>query len=204
MPSKKTTVPLTQESARATAYYPEAVIANDYLSKIAPDKIPSAAQKYLSDPTREGLPGTLARQVASDDAKTYQDNAAAFTNGYLRLQSGAVIRPEEEEKFNQRYIPQPGDSKERLQAKKIRRAVVILALKTIGEGGLPKGPDGGASMAMIDEALNERFRPQMEEALKAENGTAPTPGDASGGGGDQPKARMRYNPKTGKLEPTNG
>jgi hypothetical protein len=170
IPSTKTTVPLTEQAGRAASYYMESNGANRYLDTITVDKIPSITDKALSDQSREGITGDAARYLASDEAKTFQDNAQGFTNGYLRLQSGAVIRPEEQKTFEQRYIPQPGDSKERLEAKKIRREVVMMALKQVGTGSLPMDETGKASFAGIEGQLNALYGDKLVQASEAETG----------------------------------
>src|SRR4029077_9350707 len=103
-----------EQAGRATAFWQESKLNNDYLDSVTADKIPGIWQKFLSDPAREGIQGDIFRMAATDEAKSLQDSHTRFTNGYLRLQSGAVIRQDEEKLFQQRYIPQPGDSEGRL------------------------------------------------------------------------------------------
>jgi hypothetical protein len=203
----RTTSPTTQEQDKGIAYYGESYINNAYLDRIGIKDIPTNWQLTLADPSREGYFGRAARAAASGKSKSFQDAADGFVNGYLRLQSGAVLRPEEIATFSKRYIPEPGDDEVRLEEKRVRRQMVMEALHQIGQGTLPM-VDGAPSMKNIDAYIDKHANELISAVATSRSNGLLSGGPVAPPGGAAPPAGgriiRRLNPNTQQMETVNG
>ena len=108
-------------------------------------------------------------------AKTAGDE---FLQAILRKDTGAAITSQEQALYGETYLPQPGDSKERLKYKKEARARAVAALQA------------GMSQAQLEAVARA-------EALAMESGGPPPEAPPAAEGG---KKRLKFNPETGEIE----
>lgn len=80
-----------------------------------------------------GLPsrgaGLLPQGLKSEDRQRFDQAARDFINATLRRESGAAIAQSEFDNANLQYIPQPGDSDEVLEQKRLNRETIARALQ---------------------------------------------------------------------------
>lgn len=131
--------------------------------KVAPSQVAIAGYKsefpnWLPGGQILGAGITAANRTlnpyVTEEAMKYQQAQENWVTANLRLESGAVIGPEEMQKEIQKYFPQPGDPKSLRDQKKAARAVAQRAVTAqAGPGqnmieGIAGGqPSGGASGA---------------------------------------------------------
>lgn len=67
----------------------------------------------------------IGNYLTSNDYKSFQQAKRDFINSQLRRESGAVISKEEFESADKQYFPQPGDSPEVIEQKRVSRQSAI-------------------------------------------------------------------------------
>lgn len=116
---------------------------------------------------------TASNYVLGKEAQMYAQAKADWIRAKLRKESGAVIGPEEFKGEDTTYFPQPGDSAEVIEQKRVSR------LNAQKQFELMAGP--GADVAF--------GRTQQQQQNQNQNANV-----------TQPRTRWVYNPRTGKLE----
>lgn len=120
------------------------------------------------------LVGSVAQNLVSGaDAQKYRQAQADWVRAKLRKESGAVIGPQEFQDEIKTYFPQPGDSAQVIEQKRISR------LNAQKQFEMMAGP--GAESAV--------GRTQQQQQNQNQTSTV-----------TQPRTRFVYNPRTGKLE----
>ena len=159
--------PMTESQSKDTTYAVRASGSAPTLDKYGD------ALLSLGEATGGQIPG-VGNFVKSDEYQVAEQAAREFTTAVLRKDSGATITPAEEQLANKTWIPQPGDGKPVLEAKRQARKRAIAAMKA-----------GMTPQAIV----------AMEQALAQE----PAPDAPSGEQGAVPKIR-KFNPSTGRIE----
>lgn len=101
---------------------------------------------------------TMLGGVKDPKVQMFEQAQRDFINAVLRRESGATITPEEFANAEQQYFPQPGDSKEVLEQKRINRMQATQNLKTESAGAVDLIPSVRAQM------LGERVQGQAPQA----------------------------------------
>jgi len=117
----RTTPPttLTQDQARAATYADRMSESNAIMSRL--DNVAlDWVQKGLSK-----VGGAVGFGMNTSDFQRVKQAQENFINSSLRLESGAVINPDEFNKAAQQYFPQPGDSAPVIAQKKANREAQI-------------------------------------------------------------------------------
>lgn len=96
------------------------------------------AEKVVGEGAMNLVPGT-------GDRGQFMNAKRAFINALLRRESGAAIAAGEFASYDKEYFPQPGDTKEQIDAKRAHRAEVIAGLAR--EAGKGYRPTYGLDMA---------------------------------------------------------
>lgn len=132
----------TAENLKAANYGQRASGANANLETLIP-QVMGSTQGYGTF-----LQNSLPNAWHSDASQQYDQAVAEFGTAVLRKDSGAVLSPEDFEKLNTSYIPQPGDGAKQLQQKADarRRAIEGLAIEANGKG---QGTDSGSGFTTM-------------------------------------------------------
>lgn len=168
---------LTEIQGKATGFASRMEDAESTLSKFENKVWPSqvAMAGYKSDmpswmPGGQIIGGAITaanksfNPMVSDEAMAYQQAQENWVTANLRLESGAVIGPEEMQKEIQKYFPQPGEPKSIADQKKKARAVAQRAVKAQAGPGQNMikdivGPQGA-------EPSKEDYRKQADAILR--------------------------------------
>jgi len=156
--------PMTEGQSKDTVYATRAEGALPYVD---------GGNAALTNPWQRGMdavPGA-GNYLTSNDYQVASSGGKEFLQALLRKDTGATIQPFEVQEYGSVYLPQPGDSKERLAYKKEARHRAVAAMQA----------------GMTPQAIIAK-----EKALS-------TPG-ASGGATQQPQANINASgPKVGDV-----
>lgn len=117
------------------------------------DKMASAASSGMNT-----LPGIVGGP--SDEQQQTDQARRDFVNAVLRIESGAVINPDEFNNAQKQYFPQPGDSEAVIKQKRANRQSAIEGLSVMSGPAKPRidaararaKPDGRTSTGKIGDA----------------------------------------------------
>lgn len=144
---------LTEGQEKTVVYGNRAARAADQL-----ESIDSALTNYW-DAQGSGLPLGIGNQVISEDYQKARQYAEEFLSAVLRKDTGAAITEQEMQIYGRTYLPQPGDSAEVLQQKRMARRQAVEDLKRgLGDrGSLIEGgsaPSSGGDIIEYDAEGN--------------------------------------------------
>lgn len=163
-----TTAKFTEAQSKDNVFASRAEGALQVLEGVA-GELTSATQRAAGiDPT-----GVIRGAVQSDDFQIAKQAGDEFLQAILRKDTGAAITEQEQALYGVTYLPQPGDGKAVLAAKKVARARALEAIR--------------AGMNIDQITATERALVQAAERT----GTAESPGT---------QKRLRFNPATGAFE----
>lgn len=111
----------------------------------------------LSGKAADSIPLNLGNYAQSEDYQLAKDAGRDFVLAYLRKDSGAALTPAEERTYGELLLPQPGDKKERLAAKRQRRQVALEAIKS---GMPPQAVDGVLKAIQAVPGADKAITPQ--------------------------------------------
>lgn len=120
--------PLTEAQSKDLTYATRARGALSALEAGTPNALSSRGDVVL-----DALPLGLGRELQSPEYQTAQTAGNEFLQAILRKDTGAAITADEQKLYGETYLPQPGDSPERLSYKKTARERALIAL----EAGMP-------------------------------------------------------------------
>lgn len=135
-----------QAEYTASSYAQRMEQANDILNSLEPSL---SGMGLMSYETQRRMPAAMQ----SGDFQSFDQAARNFINAQLRRESGAVISPAEFENARRQYLPQPGDTPQTLEQKRINRQTVIEGNKRaagkayqppVGAGETASAPQVGA------------------------------------------------------------
>lgn len=139
-PTVKGTKPLTFEEKRAAGFGLRMTEAEKILSELE-DKGVSTAAYIPSVAGAVPLVGdALRNQVMSPEQQMYRQAAENWVRANLRLESGAVIAPEEMDREIANYFPKPGDRPEVLAQKRQNRIRLAQIVSGMGSHQEPQAP----------------------------------------------------------------
>jgi hypothetical protein len=103
--------------------------------------------------------GQMASNVmAGPEYQVAQQGASDFVTAFLRRESGAAIQPSEWVRYNNLFIPQPGDKPEKIAAKRRARAIAMEGMKA---------PIAGTPIqTQIDDAIAKINDPTYQPGTK--------------------------------------
>jgi hypothetical protein len=111
----------------------------------------------LKDSFLNGLP--LGNYMVSGDYQKFDQAQRDFINAVLRRESGAVISDEEFANARKQYLPQPGDTPEVLEQKRLNRQIAIDGMRrAAGPGynaGQPSAPSASQKRLKFNPATGE-------------------------------------------------
>jgi hypothetical protein len=138
---KSTAENLTEAQGKATGFAMRARDASDILDMVGKDgKIQPGLIKRGAEAIPfigEGL-GTALNVTQSSAQQQVEQAQRNFLNAVLRQESGAAINPSEFENGKKQYFPQPGDSPEVIEQKRLNRKSVIESFEIAGGPGMKK------------------------------------------------------------------
>jgi hypothetical protein len=138
--------PFTEGQGKDVVYSTRARAAADNLSPVA---------DALTDRTgqiADRVPLGFGKEIQSDEFQLAKQAGDEFLQAILRKDTGAAITAQEQDLYGQTYLPQPGDSPARLEAKAKARERAVLAIEAAmspeqilaqGKALLANGQDGG-------------------------------------------------------------
>lgn len=171
--------PLTEYQGKSTGFASRMQEADKLISSLAGSYSPAAINSKGSvenTPLVGGMLGAAVNKfsLSADDQKAEQAQRD-FITANLRLESGAVIGPDEFAGGRKQYFPQPGDSQEVIKQKAENRRLAIESLK------VSAGPGAKQIDGMVERSKLPAFKPgtpenkaMMEEAKKL-GATRPPP-----------------------------
>lgn len=169
-----TSAKFTEAQSKDNVYATRAVGALDKLESQGADGTVADDLASLKDKVAGAIP-VVGNYLKSDAYQLAETAGQEFLQAILRKDTGAAITTQEHALYGETYLPQPGDSPQRLAYKKEARLRAVEAIKA---GMTPQ---------------------QIEAAARADAAVVAQLGAASKQGESGPK-RLKYNPETGELE----
>ena len=151
---KSTSENLTESQGKSTGFALRAKQASDILDivgkdgKVQPGLIKRAAEAIPL--MGEGL-GTALNATQSPQQQQVEQAQRSFVNAILRQESGAAINESEFINAKKQYFPQPGDSKEVIDQKRLNRETAVRALSIAGGPGMKQADTGSVKVGTVDE-----------------------------------------------------
>lgn len=115
-------IKMTEAQSKAVGFGRRAMLADQMLEQISND--PSSDVSSLSTQIKSSLPKWLGGSKSQTE-QSLNVAKTAFISSVLRKESGAAVTPSEFEQYDRIYFPQPGDSQETQNQKKLLRANFI-------------------------------------------------------------------------------
>ena len=169
-----TSAKFTEAQSKDNVYATRAGGALDKLESQGADGTVADDLASLKDKAAGAIP-VVGNYLKSDAYQLAETAGQEFLQAILRKDTGAAITTREQALYGETYLPQPGDSPQRLAYKKEARLRAVEAIKA---GMTPQ---------------------QIEAAARADAAVVAQLGAASKQGESGPK-RLKYNPETGELE----
>jgi hypothetical protein len=123
-----------------------------------------AAAGDITERPRAAVP-LIGNYLVSSGFQKYDQAARDFINAVLRRESGAVISESEFANARVQYLPQPGDSKEKLAQKQRNRAEAIRGIAAGGSAGW-KPPEALKTMPDILGGGGAELKPAPANVLQ--------------------------------------
>jgi hypothetical protein len=157
---KSTAENLTEAQGKATGFALRAKQASDVLDVVGKDgKVQPGVLKRVGESVPlvgEGL-GTLLNVTQTPPQQQVEQAQRAFVNAILRQESGAAVNESEFINAKKQYFPQPGDSKEVIDQKRLNRETAIKALEVAAGPGMKQvAPSTGIKVGTVEEGY--RFK----------------------------------------------
>jgi hypothetical protein len=138
---KSTAENLTEAQGKATGFAMRAREASDILDMVGQDgKVQPGLLKRMAEATPligEGL-GTIANFTQTSAQQQVEQAQRNFVNAVLRQESGAAVNESEFNNAKKQYFPQPGDSKEVIEQKRLNRQTAIQSFEVAAGPGMKK------------------------------------------------------------------
>jgi hypothetical protein len=113
----------TEGQANAGLYGTRMANSHQTIGKL--EGINSDTAGGIAGTAEEYLPGAVFNRLATPDRQMFMQAKRDFINAALRRESGAAISPSEFANAEQQYFPQPGDSPQVIQQKRMNRETAI-------------------------------------------------------------------------------
>lgn len=148
-PSKFPTKPLTESQSKDQNFLQRAQNAETNLVPVETE-LTSWAQKQAT-----GLPLDMGNYLTSPAYQKAEQAGKEVLAVILRKDTGAAVTPQEFKDYGAIYLPQPGNSKEVIEQKRVARQIVIKAIAD----GLPEH----VIQKMISEGVNVSGQPKQTD-----------------------------------------
>lgn len=157
---KSTAENLTEAQGKATGFALRAKEASDILDVVGKDgKVQPGVLKRVGESVPlvgEGL-GTLLNVTQTPQQQQVEQAQRNFLNAILRQESGAAINQSEFDNGKKQYFPQPGDSKEVIEQKRLNRENVVKSLQVAAGPGMKQvAPSAGVKVGTVEDGY--RFK----------------------------------------------
>jgi hypothetical protein len=160
---KSTAENLTEAQGKATGFALRAKQASDILDIVGKNgKVQPGMLKRVGEAVPlvgEGL-GTMLNVTQTPQQQQVEQAQRSFVNAILRQESGAAINESEFNNAKKQYFPQPGDSKEVIDQKRLNRETAVSALSIAGGPGMKQAnaanPATGIKIGTVEEGY--RFK----------------------------------------------
>jgi len=157
---KSTAENLTEAQGKATGFALRAKQASDILDVVGKDgKVQPGILKRVGESVPlvgEGL-GTILNVTQTPPQQQVEQAQRAFVNAILRQESGAAVNESEFINAKKQYFPQPGDSKEVIDQKRLNRETAIKALEVAAGPGMKQvAPSAGIKVGTVEDGY--RFK----------------------------------------------
>jgi len=157
---KSTAENLTEAQGKATGFALRAKEASDILDVVGKDgKVQPGVLKRVGESVPlvgEGL-GTLLNVTQTPQQQQVEQAQRNFLNAILRQESGAAINQSEFDNGRKQYFPQPGDSKEVIEQKRLNRENVVKSLQVAAGPGMKQvAPSAGIKVGTVEDGY--RFK----------------------------------------------
>lgn len=110
--------PMTESQSKSLSFGRRAMLSNQLVNQISAD--PKADVSSISTQLKMRLP-TWMGGLKNDSEQALQTAKLGFIASVLRKESGAAVSPQEFSQYDTMYFPQPGDSPQTLEDKKVLR-----------------------------------------------------------------------------------
>ena len=152
---KSTAENLTEAQGKATGFALRAKEASDILDVVGKDgKVQPGVLKRVGESVPlvgEGL-GTILNVTQNPQQQQVEQAQRNFLNAILRQESGAAINQSEFDNGRKQYFPQPGDSKEVIEQKRLNRENVVKSLQVAAGPGMKQvAPSAGIKVGTVEE-----------------------------------------------------
>lgn len=152
---KSTAENLTEAQGKATGFALRAKQASDILDIVGKDgKVQPGALKRVGESVPlvgEGL-GTMLNFTQTAPQQQVEQAQRAFVNAILRQESGAAINESEFVNAKKQYFPQPGDSREVIEQKRLNRETAVRSLEVAAGPGMKQAtPTTGIKIGTVEE-----------------------------------------------------
>ena len=130
----------TESQARANLFGTRAQEADRILRSLENNVAPVAGaikESMANVPLVGGLAGAIMNELMPEDYQKVEQAQRDFVNAVLRVESGAVINPDEFKNAKKQYFPQPGDSAAVIEQKRKNRETAIAGLRTMSGPSTP-------------------------------------------------------------------
>ena len=157
---KSTAENLTEAQGKSTGFALRAKQASDILDIVGKDgKIQPGVLKRVGESVPlvgEGL-GTMLNFTQSAPEQRVEQAQRSFVNAILRQESGAAINESEFNNAKKQYFPQPGDSKDVIEQKRLNRETAVKSLEVAAGPGMKQAaPTTGIKAGTVEEGY--RFK----------------------------------------------
>jgi hypothetical protein len=157
---KSTAENLTEAQGKATGFALRAKEASDILDVVGKDgKVQPGVLKRVGESVPlvgEGL-GTILNVTQNPQQQQVEQAQRNFLNAILRQESGAAINQSEFDNGRKQYFPQPGDSKEVIEQKRLNRENVVKSLQVAAGPGMKQvTPSAGIKVGTVEDGY--RFK----------------------------------------------
>ena len=126
--------PITEFQGKNALYGSRASMADRVLTNLEEKiNLPGLAvkQSLAGTPVVGGVLGVAGNSMLSANQQSVEQAQRNFVNAVLRQESGAVISDSEFENAKKQYFPQPGDSKQVIEQKRLNRKASIAGFQKI-------------------------------------------------------------------------
>ena len=152
---KSTAENLTEAQGKSTGFALRAKQASDILDIVGKDgKVQPGALKRVGESVPlvgEGL-GTMLNFTQTAPQQQVEQAQRAFVNAILRQESGAAINESEFVNAKKQYFPQPGDSREVIEQKRLNRETAVRSLEVAAGPGMKQAaPATGIKIGTVEE-----------------------------------------------------
>ena len=157
---KSTAENLTEAQGKATGFALRAKQASDILDIVGKA---GAVQPGVIKRVGESVPlvgeglGTMLNATQTAPQQQVEQAQRAFVNAILRQESGAAINESEFVNAKKQYFPQPGDSKQVIEQKRLNRETAVKSLEVAAGPGMKQAaPTTGLKVGTVEEGY--RFK----------------------------------------------